>query len=396
MRHFGARGDLAKMLTTYFRYCTMTHFTSFLRFIGSVALLAGCGSSAPGAGPTRSSATPVVVRSTPTPVSPEIARLLACGVTLPPNVAAEKRFDVMLDGRSYEVYGILAVAGSAPRKEALRIVTDQREVTDDALAYRIMQTRAWSLPANQMSQAERSELTSLAARLQQSEVKFATLFTVATVFDPALKIVDKLKAREMKHVEALPICGIPLIDFQNAWDLLCYLPTAAVDVVCAFEPVMRAIRDRGLEIRRHLDTSKRDLQEVIALGGGAVADGIKRKEAVTLAEASLTNLEGAINRLQLEIEIVQDGLVGLADKIEKRQFKNTCARAVFVVIDRLGLTDGLVGAFRNASSGLMRYVDATRAYGDEVREVSDLLESIRARPEQSARQLGQMWAAKLQ
>jgi hypothetical protein len=335
-------------------------------------------------------------RALPVVESPYAKVFRAAGWTVPDGSVFERVFTAVDNGQPYEVVTWIINDASG-----LQLLQNGALVTDPEVAYRVLHSYAWLGEDAPFGPRERADLHELGDTLHAAANRYQGLFGLAHSLEPATEAVGRLKAIPVYGVPTIMLKGFPLLQVNNAWDLICLIPVAAADL-CILEPALVGIHDQGQELEELLKAASADLDAFIALvdarDSANPPDGLAVSIAGQQAFAGLRNLLAKIDEANAAVGAAQEMDRQAAQALRKRQWGRAVGllmkwlRTVGVQVD--DLTNSLVGALDDLDQKLAGFLAESEAFANEVDRQLTGLEAARQSTEDRTMELGQMWRAR--
>lgn len=310
----------------------------------------------------------------------------------------EKAFSITQDGAETEV-----VRWHIGESAGIQILQEDRLVIDPDLAFEVLLSMAWSTDPQVLGQTEIASLKTLAASVKKGKERYSSLFTVARTLEPVIEAIDRLQDVPIFGVPRIEIRGFPILEVNNAWDLVCAIPIDATDF-CLLEPLARELHKQGQELEKLLIAASADLDAASLLFEARQSanppTGLALKEATERSLSSLRSLRRKVDETADLVKSLEGLSSAAAVKLRSRQW-GPRLDAVLGFLAALGLgnqlndwADGLASKLENLAQQLSSYLADAESFSQELGQRVGVIEEARLRTDERVLELGKQWRAR--
>lgn len=310
----------------------------------------------------------------------------------------EKVFSTIRDGAEIEV-----VKWHIGESAGIQILRGDKLITDPDFAFDVLLSLAWSTDSGFFGETEIASLKTLAVSVKKRKERYSSLFTVARTLEPVVEAIDRLQDVPIFGVPRIEVRGFPILEVNNAWDLLCAVPIDATDF-CLLEPLARELHKQGQELEQLLIAASADLDAALLLleerKSTNPPTGLALKEATERSLSSLRSLERKVDETADLVKSLEGLSSAAAVKLRSRQW-GPRLDAVLGFLATFGLgnqlndwADGLASKLENLAQQLSSYLADAESFSQELGQRVGMIEEARLRIDERVLELGKQWRAR--
>ncbi len=315
--------------------------------------------------------------------------------SVPEDSHFEKLFTTTVDGHNFEVFRY-----RIDESEGIQILEGNNIVTEPDTAFGVLLSYAWLGEDRPFSGEETAILRTLASTLQEGSERYALVFGLANGLAPVVEAIDHLQDIPILGVPRIEIRGFPILEVNNAWDLLCVIPINATDL-CLLEPLVREMHDQGLELQQLVVAASADLDGLLVLleESGAVGgpSGLALKQASERSVSSLNSLERKLDEVIGTVEAADELARAAAVKLRDRQWGARLG-GMIGLLGTLGLgvqvdngTDALAEKLESLDKQLTSFLTDSQSFSTDIGRSIAMIEEARLITDQRVLELGRQW-----